>query len=529
MEEKYKVIFIGLDGATWDILKKNIKNGRLKTFKTLTEKGVIGKLKSTIPPISPSAWTSIFTGVNPGKHGIYGFVREDKSSHFLVPISSKDRKCDPIWRIVSKHGKRVIALNIPFSYPPDKVNGIMSSGLGTPSINSNFVYPESYREFIIKKFPDFDIDFDEETLADNLSKLLNKIRKVTIAEIDLCKYLLENEEWDLFIFVFRALDVVQHFFWDKPEVLAEFYELFDSLLRYIVDNIVDKNENVLLFISSDHGFNELHTLVYVNNWLESLGLFKYKRKSKKRKITRVINAEKIQKIMLKLRLKRLVWILKRKKFLKFLLKIIPSESVEYIYNIDWTQTKAYFSEASYGIHINTSSVIDKEEYERIRKYIIKESDRLVNPNNNEKIVKKVYRKEDLYRGKYAKEGPDIVLLKREGYRFVGGYNTEGNIFVKSLRETGDHNEGNGILIAYGKELKKGYVLKNVNVYDIFPTILRVLQLPIPSYVDGRVLKEIFHESSILFKKEIQYEERSYEDEKEKIREVVRNLKIKHKL
>ncbi len=523
MTNTYKVILIGLDGATWDIVEKGIKTNKLTTFRVLIEEGVWGKLKSTIPPVSPSAWTSIFTGVNPGKHGIFGFVKEDKTSHFLVPISSKDRKCEPIWKILSENGKRVIAMNIPFSYPPDKVNGIMSSGLGTPSVNSDFTYPPSFKDRILRKFPDFDVDFDEELLADKPDKLINKIKKVTKAEIELSKYLLENEDWDLFIFVFRALDVIQHFFWNKLEIILEFYQMFDNLLGYIIKTIINKNENIILFVCSDHGFNNLHTLVYLNNWLESLGLFTYKKNSKGIR-NKVIKAEKIQKILLKLGFKRFTRILKRNKILRFLLKIVPSESIGYIYRIDWSKTKAYFSEATYGIHINTSN---KKEYAYIREYIIREAHKLVDPLTNEMVFKRIYKKEDLYRGPCAKDSPDIVLLKKEGYRFVGGYNEDGNIFVRSLRETGDHNEENGILIVYGNGIKRGYIIEEANVYDILPTVLHILQLPIPAYVDGKVLKDIFKEDSSLVKEPVYCS--INDDEKERIRRRIKELKIHHKI
>lgn len=522
-KNSYRVILIGLDGATWDILGRGIKDNKLTAFKLLTERGAWGKSRSTIPPVSPSAWTSIFTGVNPGKHGIFGFVKEQKDSHFLVPISSKDRKYKPVWKMASEYGKHVIAMNIPFSYPPDRVNGIMSSGLGTPSVNSNFTYPLSFKDRILKKFPDFDVDFDEEILANKPSEFIDKIKRVTNAEIELAKHLLENEEWDLFIFIFRALDVVQHFFWNNEEIILDFYQIFDNLLEDIMETIVNKKENVILFVCSDHGFNGLHTLVYINNWLENLGLLTYKKENKSIR-NKIFKAERIQKMLLKLGLKRFVRILKRSRILRLLLKIVPSESIGYIYRIDWSKTKAYFSEATYGIHINANN---KEEYESIKERIITEANKLVNPLTNEKVIKKIYTKEELYHDQSAGDGPDIVFLKKEGYRFVGGYNENGKIFVKSLRETGDHNEENGILIVYGSNIKNGYVIQEANVYDIMPTILYILQLPIPTYIDGHILEGIFKKELHVINGPTRYTTNN--NEKEKIRKKVRELRIKHKL
>jgi len=98
MESRPKVIVIGLDGATWDLIKPWADEGKLPTFKYLMENGAWGILESTIPPLSPSAWVSIYTGCKPSKHGIFGFVKRKEDSYFYRPISSKDVK-NPLYGI----------------------------------------------------------------------------------------------------------------------------------------------------------------------------------------------------------------------------------------------------------------------------------------------------------------------------------------------------------------------------------------------------------------------------------------------
>ena len=99
-----KVVLIGIDGATPDLLQKWIKEGKLPNFQKIQEKGVYGKLKSTTPPFSAPAWTSIATGCNPGKHGIYGF----ESTGTLEPhlINSKNRKTLAIWNYLTNIGMK---------------------------------------------------------------------------------------------------------------------------------------------------------------------------------------------------------------------------------------------------------------------------------------------------------------------------------------------------------------------------------------------------------------------------------------
>ena len=91
-EDKPRVIVIGLDGATWDLIKPWAKGGELPAFRRLMDEGAWGILESTIPPLSPSAWVSIYTGCKPSKHGIFGFLKRKENSYFYRPISSKDIK-----------------------------------------------------------------------------------------------------------------------------------------------------------------------------------------------------------------------------------------------------------------------------------------------------------------------------------------------------------------------------------------------------------------------------------------------------
>ena len=94
-----KVVMIGVDGATWKLIKPWIKVNKLPGLKKLVQEGTSSDLESTVPPISPSAWTSIFTGTDPGKHNIFGFVKRKNDSYFVTPISSYDRKTPPIWKL----------------------------------------------------------------------------------------------------------------------------------------------------------------------------------------------------------------------------------------------------------------------------------------------------------------------------------------------------------------------------------------------------------------------------------------------
>jgi predicted AlkP superfamily phosphohydrolase/phosphomutase len=93
-----KVLVIGLDGGTFTLLQPWMDEGKLPNLKMIQEEGVSGELESTIPPITPPAWSSFMTGNNPGKHGVFHFVCKDKTTGREAPINSRMRSGPTLWR-----------------------------------------------------------------------------------------------------------------------------------------------------------------------------------------------------------------------------------------------------------------------------------------------------------------------------------------------------------------------------------------------------------------------------------------------
>src|SRR5215831_14739608 len=140
-----RVLFIGLDGSTFDVLDPLVNKGLMPSLKRFTEEGVRGPLETTIPPITPTAWVSWMTGKNPGKHGVFEFLLRRAGSGDLpdVPVSSHSRDGVPFWDVLGQMGKRAIVTNVPCTYPPSMVNGLMVSDFLTPRGRRDFTYPDS--------------------------------------------------------------------------------------------------------------------------------------------------------------------------------------------------------------------------------------------------------------------------------------------------------------------------------------------------------------------------------------------------
>lgn len=136
-----RLLVIGLDGATFDLIKPWVQQGELPNIAKILQRGVHGELKSTVPPMSPPAWTSFMTGKNPGKHGIIDFTARKPYSYEIEFINARWRQAETIWKIMSDADKRVCVIAVPITYPPEKINGVMISGIDTPGATGGVADP----------------------------------------------------------------------------------------------------------------------------------------------------------------------------------------------------------------------------------------------------------------------------------------------------------------------------------------------------------------------------------------------------
>jgi len=282
-----KIIVIGLDGATFDLLMPWISEGMLPNLGKLVTKGVKGNLQSTFPPFSAVAWSSYITGKNPGKHGVFDFRHPRSVSQSRNFTSSRSLRSQSLWRILSDHGKRVGIVNVPMTYPPEEVNGFIIGNTLTATVNKDLFYPKNIYEdiqFIIKNYR-LELNwenYDEGNMTDLLRDISEMIRK----KGDIALFCMANYPWDFFNVVFTEIDRIQHFIWRYVDEKHSLYskdmakKYYQSIIEYyqLVDSYIGKmmekaDQDTSIFIMSDHGFGPLEKKIYLNKWLIDLMQF----------------------------------------------------------------------------------------------------------------------------------------------------------------------------------------------------------------------------------------------------------------
>jgi predicted AlkP superfamily phosphohydrolase/phosphomutase len=500
-----KVVIIGIDGATPELIEQWIKERKLLNFNKIQKNGSWGKLESTIPPFSAPAWTSIVTGCNPGKHGIYGFETTDSANTHLV--TSNYRKAPAFWNYLTDIGLKNIIVNVPGTYPPEKINGIMITGLLTPSKDSNFTYPKSIKDKLTKEvFGEYELeqmwieDFPRSYLAKhNPEKLLKQIIKQIESRAKVTKNLMKKYNWDITMVVFRGTDTLQHFLMNRKDLLIKCYQKIDQL----IGEIIEFNPDATFFIISDHGFEKIKGILYPDNVLYNAGLLKPIKDQYNSSLSIMwYFISKIWNKMLNLLPGKTI------KNSSFIRTILFSESSKNKL-IDFSKTKAFSTADGRGIQIAKKGkypqgIVNLKDYEKICKDISLLFLELKDPDTDERIIDKIYRWNEAY-GKEAINPPDLIFNLKSGYTSLEWIRTPDNIneileFKRKaipyifkndpIGRSGDHASC-GIIFAYGKNIKKDYNINKASVEDILPTVLTTIGLSIPTNIDGKPINEIF--------------------------------------
>jgi predicted AlkP superfamily phosphohydrolase/phosphomutase len=510
-----KVLVIGLDGVTFDLLGPWIEAGELPNLRRLMQQGTWGKLRTTLPPISASSWSSFVTGVNPGKHGLVDFVFPSANSYKVSMINATSRRTRALWNWLNDAGLKVGLLGIPTTYPTEPVDGFMISGFLAPGPDSAWAYPPELKQELLAELGEFQLAPNERYRSTRwLDRFLDDLTASVENRTQAALYLMRNKPWDLFAVVYWDTDMVQHETWrlldpshpryDAHEAAAErdrilaFHRKVDADVGRLLAEV---DSDTLVVVMSDHGFGPVHSFFLTNNWLASMGWLRFKRgpwTSFKRLIFRlgytplsmfrITKAVGLGRLRKKVRFQQQAGLLNRM-FLSF-------------DDVDWSRTQA-FSIGSFGqVYINVAGAYPEgivqpgREYEELKERIAREALALCDPRSSKPMVERVYRREEIYSGLYAAHTPDLIV-QPQGWEYMafGHADFGSNKLVESITGLSGHHRLDGVLILAGGGVKAGSSLEGASILDLAPTILHALGVAVPEALDGRVLSEVFEAAS----------------------------------
>lgn len=466
--------------------------GAMPALKRLCERGTKTILRSTVPTYTPPAWVSMATGVNPGKHGIYGFLattpqEETKIAHSGY-ISSP-----PMWSYLNKMGLKAGALNIPMYYPPTPVDGFMIGGglaAGWTELSQpNFASEPELNDFVNGlaggSYPlDTVVSYDNDWRSD---EVIDRITRVQKLRHNVLNALLEKRDVDAVFAVFEGPDRLQHLhyqylvefsdWYDAPEAArardkaTEFFSEADAAIQSMVD-WAGSDGHVL--VVSDHGFGPWQKTLNMNLLLEQWGFLKLPQMSKVTQSRVIAGAGQ--------RLAR---------------KILPRRWLHAMKarvgrNIDWEQTKAFASHvAEQGIHVNVRGEmpeghIDPEDASSVIDELVERLTDLRDPDDGEPVVDEIVRREDVIHGPHATRAPHLFPFCRDQYYELSDTVAASSPFTDHRDRPWGYHHKDGVLVAAGPGVAQGEFAEGLDIVDIVPLAFHLAGLPVPEGLDGRV-------------------------------------------
>lgn len=495
-----RVIVIGLDGATWDLVQPMVDQGWMPYLARLLREGMRAPLRSTLPPLTAPAWSSFMTGLNPGRHGVFAFQRALNHSLERAFVDATAIRAPLLWEYLSQAGQQVGVLNVPVTYPVRPVHGWLVSGMMTPSEESEFTWPAELaaalraRRYtidlrILKRERDYHAPERRLALVDDLRRVLLE-RQAALEEV------LLPRGADFLMVMYETPDRMQHYTWRyleeclglngrTPAVRTPVHDAVEATYRALDDCIgrtlaQAAGPDTRVFFVSDHGFGPRHTRVHIDQWLANQGLLRYAG----------------GKAGVRRRLKPYMRALKRLIPRQVLLRGRRAFAVNRI--IDWPQTQAYSGVASeFAIYVNLAgrepygAVPAGDAYAALRRQIKSALQQLTDPRSGQRVVTAVYLREEIYHGPFVDQAPDIVYELAPGYEPTAEV-SPGRIFSDVTAEGEGMHQPDGIFLAWGPQIRAGQCAAHVSLPDLAPTVLYALDLPVPGAFDGQILQDIFN-------------------------------------
>jgi len=505
----FRIMVIGLDGVSWDLLDPMIKKGLMPFVSELRRTGSWGYLRSTDPPSTAPAWSTFMTGKNPGKHGIFDLTLLRGHTIEEIPVSTTRMIGHRMWDILSKTGKRSIIINMPVTWPPSPLNGIIISDFLTPKSEKIISWPPEIRKEIEDRFGPFRLYFNRVYTPRGVGAVIEEAMENLEYRWKTARYLFEKKEWDLgFVHCFGT-DRIQHELFHmldpghpnhREKETDRYLPLFEKYFSE-VDNMcrdlhsVAAENNAGFIIMSDHGMGPVKDFLVFNIWLMNEG-YLVLRNSLHIAVKKILfnlgitpgTSYRIASLLGLSNLRQSTGIGTRYRLLNLLNKIFLG-----LDDVDWSRTRAY-SKGNYGqIYLNVKGrqpygIVERgDEYEELRNEIKKGLLRL-GENDENPVRLDVKFGEDVYNGPFVEQAPDIYLLPVDmSHKALGTMDFITKRFiVRNFAQSGDHRMF-GILSAVGEPFKQNYRIEGAGIVDLAPTILHLLDVPVPSDMDGRVL------------------------------------------
>ena len=463
-----KVVVIGLDGFNPDLVDLWI--GDLPNLSEMMAEGVYGRIESTVPPITPQAWTCAQCGKNPGHYGFWDFsYRSDFSYGEPNLINSRGVKVATLYKILPRRGKRVAIINVPVTFPPPRIpHGYAISSFMTPDVDSQFTHPLGLKQEITELFGEYIIDAS--TPQSNFRQMgkdavLKRIYDMDTQRFEILKHFIQTKECDYIFCVIMGADRMPHLFYryfDEEHIrytpdskyntaLHDHYVFCDAQVGQVRAMLDD---DTALIVHSDHSVQRLDGRICLNDWLVKEGYMKLKEP---------------------------------------LTELTPLRKA--VDRIDWPNTVAWATGYTGQLYLNAKGreaqgAVDPTDYDKVLDELSERVKAITSPDGKE-LETRTFKRKEIHHGRYAQYGPDLFIYfdncrwnidEQLGHDSVYSYDT-------TLGPDDGGHGPEGYFVMAGPGVPPQGEVRELSLLDVAPTVLYLMGLPVPEDMEGRVLVE----------------------------------------
>ncbi len=495
------VLLLGLDGVCRPTLDPPLESGATPTLADLLDRGASGSLTSQLPPWTPSAWPSLYTGVNPGKHGVYGFLRFDGYDWDVVNHS--DVRARSLWELLDHHGMTSVAVNVPVTDPPRPVDGAVIPGyVGRDPPDC---HPDGILDEVEAAVGEYSVYSPLDRGEDDVAGAADLARRRGEA----FRYLVDRFDPEFGFLEFQATDTVFHTNPGDEEAVREIFGAVDDA----VTGVLEDCDPDAVFVVSDHGMGEYRGHdVRVNETLRDEGLVTATPEGDGMPSWDAIARNRLQegedgddggapdpglagraaKLAARVGLtsQRIEAVLEPLGLAEPVAEIAPTDAVRAgTEQVDFRESRAYLrSRIELGVRINLEGrepegVVAQEEYDAVRSDVMEALSELRTPAG-EPVFEMVCPREDVFDGPHLEDAPDVVAVPDDFEHTLNG-SLLGETFDEPL-EPYNHKR-DGLIVAAGDGVDESASMAGAHLFDVAPTVLSALGVPRSDRMDGEVL------------------------------------------
>jgi predicted AlkP superfamily phosphohydrolase/phosphomutase len=491
-----RLVILGLDGATWTVLDPMRRRGLMPNLDALLARSAHGTLRSVIPPVTTAAWTSMMTGCGPARHGIFDHRYFDAAAGQMKVNHSARVRVPTFWHLLSQAGRSVVSLNVPATYPPLSVRGVVVSGMDAPHLDAALSGAPEFARRLRAEVPDYSLRYFWKRAPETLDELIENARLT--AESFLGRAgggLLADEmvpDWSALMVQFQNLDPFQHRAWrylnvdetgiDRPEwnaAAAEVLRGLDAAIARLIE-LADRR-NAAVLVVSDHGFGPCLGRIHVNRILIDAGVAR--RPGVAGRLRRRVSqgAENVR-----------LWGVKRDdphaRSSSFDTSVIAQ------FPFDWKRTLAFapHQDTAAMVYLNSTDrragapLSTPRQIDDARASAVAALAESRHRETGVPLFPHIIETAEAFNLDPAREGyPDLIALPDESY-WVRTKLAPGRAWVEPDSNLPGTHRPEGIIALAGARVTPGRTLR-ANLIDVAPTILKLFSLPIPAHVEGKPL------------------------------------------